>query len=158
MVIISNRYIRAAVMTGRQGFTLTEILIAMTIICILVTLSTPIYSRAMEQARLDAVARNLEMIWSAQRVYWLYEHLYAPDLATLYNMDLLSSKLVLTEGSLTVSYVYEIEAADSDSFTAVATRNSSTKWSGQIQIDEFGNLTGSIAASDGLVLVPMLAD
>jgi prepilin-type N-terminal cleavage/methylation domain-containing protein len=155
MTVDSKRYIKVTAITSRQGFTLTEVLIAMTIICILVILSTPIYSRAMEQARLDAAASNLKMIWSAQRVYWLDEHSYAPDLATLYNMDLLSSKMVLTKTSLTTSYVYEIEAVDNDSFTAVAIRNGSSKWSGQIQIDEFGDLTGNITALDGLELVPV---
>jgi prepilin-type N-terminal cleavage/methylation domain-containing protein len=157
MAVISNRYTytKLRVITDRHGFTLTEVLIAMTIICILIVLSTPIYSRAMEQARLDAAASNLKMIWSAQRVYWLDEHSYAPDLAALYNMDLLSSKLVLTKTSLTASYAYEIEAVDNDSFTAIATRKGSNKWSGQIRIDEFGDLTGGITASDGLELVPV---
>jgi len=147
-----------AAMTDRRGFTLTEVLIAMTIICILVTLSTPIYSRALEQAKLDAAAGNLKMIWSAQRVYWLDEHTYAPDLTTLYSMDLLSLKMVVTKTSLTASYVYEIEAVDDDSFTAVAIRNGSSKWSGEIRIDEYGDLTGGITATDGLELVPVSAD
>jgi prepilin-type N-terminal cleavage/methylation domain-containing protein len=142
----------------RRGFTLTEVLITMSIICILVTLSTPMYSRAVEQARLDAAARDLQTVWTAQRVYWLEERSYAPDLATLYSMDLLGSKLVLTEGSLTAPYVFSIESSDSDSFTAVATRNASHKWSGEIQIDEFGDMTGGISASNGTLLVPMLAE
>ena len=50
MAVISNRYTKLGVITDRHGFTLTEVLIAMTIICILVVLSTPIYHRAMEQA------------------------------------------------------------------------------------------------------------
>jgi len=144
-------------MITRQGFTLTEILIAMTIICILVTMSVPIYSQAIEQAHLDAAARDLKTIWSAQRVYWLDKREYAQDLATLQDIDLLSSKFVLTKGSLTASYVYEIEAADSSSFLAVATRNGSRKWTGEIQIDEFGDISGKVSASGGTVLVPMLA-
>jgi prepilin-type N-terminal cleavage/methylation domain-containing protein len=141
----------------QRGFTLTEILIAMTIICILVTMSVPIYSQAIEQARLDAAARDLKTIWSAQRVYWLENRQYAQDLATLKGKDLLSSKFVLTRGSLTASYVYEIETADSSSFLAVATRNGSSKWHGEIQIDEFGDISGKVTASGGTVLVPMLA-
>lgn len=140
----------------RRGFTLTEILIAMAIICILITMSTPIFSRAVEQAKLDAAARDLQTIWTAQRVYWLDDRSYASYLATLYQKDLLGSKLVLTEGSLTASYVFSIETADDDTFTAVATRNASNKWSGEIQIDEFGEITGSISATDGTVLTPML--
>ena len=162
MTTIFNKSVRAKV--ERRGFTLTEILIAMTIVCILVTLSTPIYSRAVEQARLDAAARDLQTIWTAQRVYWLEERTYAPDLVALYKMDLLGSKLALTKQTLkakkssTASYIFSIETADSDSFTAVAMRSGSRKWSGEIQIDEFGDITGKISGLGGVVLVPMLAD
>jgi len=142
----------------RRGFTLTEIMIAMTIICILVTMSTPIYSKAIEQARLDTAARELKTIWSAQRVYWLDNRTYAEDLITLQNLDLLSSKLALSQESVKSFYIFEIENADDETFTAAAVRNSSSKWSGQITIDEFGALTGSISASDGTVLVPVFAD
>ncbi len=142
----------------RRGFTLTEIMIAMTIICILVTMSTPIYSKAIEQARLDTAARELKTIWSAQRVYWLDNRTYAEDLITLQNLDLLSSKLALSQESVKSFYFFEISSADDEAFSATAIRNASNKWSGQITIDEFGTLTGSISASDGTVLVPVFAD
>ena len=142
----------------RQGFTLTEIMIAMTIICILVTMSTPIYSKAIEQARLDTAARELKTIWSAQRVYWLDNRTYAEDLITLQNLDLLSSKLALTQESVKSFYIFEISSADDETFSATAIRNASNKWSGQITIDEFGTLAGSISASDGTILVPVFAD
>jgi hypothetical protein len=88
----------------------------------------------------------------------LDNHSYAEDLVTLQNLDLISSKLALSQESVSSLYIFEIEAADQETFTAVARRNTSNKWSGQIQIDEFGVLDGSISASDGTVLVPVLAD
>lgn len=158
MANVFTKYLDNLSRTRMQGFTLTEILIAVTIICILVTMSTPIYSKALEQARLDTAARELKTIWTAQRVYWLDNRSYAENLITLQNLDLISSKLALSQESVSSFYVFEIGNADEEAFTAVARRNASSKWSGQIQIDEFGVLDGSISASDGTVLVPMLAD
>ena len=155
--LISNmRYARYNVKSG--GFTLTEIVIAMTIMAILITMSTPIYSKAIEQARVDNAARELMTIWSAQRVYWLDNHSYAENIITLQNLDLISTSLPLSEESVSKMYIYEIVSADSESFIASATRNQSSRWSGQIEIDEFGIITGDISNSDGTVLVPLGVD
>ena len=140
---------------GSGGFTLTEIMIAMTIMVILITMSVPIYSRAMEQARLDTASRNLLTIWAAQRVYWLDEQRYAEDLATLQAMDLLSSKIGSEGSSLEAFYIYRVESADSDSFAVSATRNGSGKWLGRISVDQFGDLSGSINGTDGTILTPL---
>jgi Tfp pilus assembly protein PilE len=130
----------------------------MTIMAILITMSTPIYSKAIEQARLDNAARELMTIWSAQRVYWLDNHSYAENLITLQNLDLISSGLPLSEESVSEMYIYDIVSADSESFVASAARNASSKWTGQIEIDQFGIITGSISASDGTELVPLGVD
>jgi prepilin-type N-terminal cleavage/methylation domain-containing protein len=144
--------------TNAGGFTLTEILIAMTIMAILVTMSTPIYSKAIEQGRLDGAARELKTIWSAQRVYWLDNHSYAENIAALQNLDLLRSDLPLSQGSVSAMYIYEIASADGESFTASAVRNASSKWSGEIEINEFGVITGSVTATDGTELLPLSWD
>ena len=146
---------RAKRNTISRGFTLTEIIIAMTIMAILITMSTPIYSKAIEQARLDKAARELMTIWSAQRVYWLDNHTYAESLITLQNLDLVSSSLPISEEAVSEMYVYEIVSADSDSFVASSVRNASSKWSGQIEIDQFGIITGGISNPDGTELVPL---
>ncbi len=135
-----------------RGYTLMEICIAMVIICILVSISAPLYSRAVEQARLDSAANNLISVWSAQRAYWLKYHTFADTLTALSDEDLVSSQLAATQLSSSAMYVYNIDSASSTSFTATATRNNSQVWSGEIQIDESGQLIGSITNSGGLVL------
>ncbi len=135
-----------------RGYTLMEICIAMVIICILVSISAPLYSRAVEQARLDSAANNLISVWSAQRAYWLKYHTFADTLTALSDEDLVSSQLAETQLSSSAMYVYNIDSASSTSFTATATRNNSQAWSGEIQIDESGQLIGSITNSGGLVL------
>ncbi len=124
-----------------------EICIAMVIICILVSISAPLYSRAVEQARLDSAGGNLISVWSAQRAYWLKYHTFADTLTALSEEDLISSQLAATQLSSSAMYVYNIDSASSVSFVATATRNNSRVWSGEIQIDESGQLTGSITNS-----------
>ncbi len=138
----------------RKGYTLLEICIAMIIICILVSISAPLYSRAVEQARLDSAAENLITVWSAQRAYWLKYRTFASDLMTLRNEDLISNQLAETQQSQSAMYVYNIESADNLSFAASAARSNSSVWNGEIQIDEFGQIIGSIINSDGTALQP----
>ena len=130
----------------------------MTIMVGLVTMSAPMYGRAIEQARLDTAARNLRTLWTAQRVYWLERHTYADDLATLGSMDLVSSALASSQGSATAPYAYSIDSADGSSFTASMTRKGSRKWSGTIRIDESGSISGYIMNSSGAVLSPIVGE
>jgi prepilin-type N-terminal cleavage/methylation domain-containing protein len=134
------------------GYTLVEMCVAMIIICILVSISAPMYNRAIEQARLDSAAGNLKTIWSAQRAYWLKFHTFASDLTTLENEDLISASLVETQTLPNARYVYDIDSAGADSFVASASRSSSNSWNGEIQVNEFGQLTGSISKADGTTL------
>ncbi len=141
--------------SDRKGFTLLEVCVAMIIICVLVTLSSPMYSRAIEQARLDSAAGNLKTVWAAQRAYWLKNHTFTDNLLTLENEDLISPSLARTLVTPGCLYVYNIETADDDSFTAYAERSSSTAWSGRIEIDQLGEITGTINKTDGTTLSPI---
>jgi prepilin-type N-terminal cleavage/methylation domain-containing protein len=142
----------------RAGFTIMELVIAMTIMVILVTMSAPMYGRAVEQARLDTAARNLRTIWAAQRIYWLEEHTFADSLAVLQEMDLVSQNVASSRMDSAAPYVYEIDLADSSAFTASVTRSASRKWSGVLQIDEFGDITGHVSGPNGTLLTPMLGE
>ncbi len=139
--------------TGK-GYTLLEVCIAMIIICILVSISAPLYSRAIEQARLDSAAENLITVWSAQRAYWLKYRTFAGTLSTLRDEDLISSPLVESQQLQSAMYVYNIDSADNISFVASATRNNSNVWNGEIQIDEFGQIIGNIINTSGSTLMP----
>jgi type II secretory pathway pseudopilin PulG len=138
----------------RGAFTLMETCIALSIICIMVVMAAPIYQRAMEQARVDSAGTSLRTIWSAQRVYWLEYRAFAPNLSVLSSKDLVDSALVNTQGSPTAPFVYRINQASADSFTAAALRNSSGVWTGQIQINQDGAVSGNIIGPGGLALSP----
>jgi len=138
----------------RRGFTLTEACIALVIVCLLVTMATPVYRQAMEQARVDAANGNLKTVWSAQRIYWLEYRTFAPDLDALESMDLVDKALAATQSAPKATFVYTIGAADDESFTATAMRNGSGIWVGQIDIDQTGEVTGAINGPGGVTLTP----
>lgn len=137
----------------RNGYTLLEACVAIIIICILVTIAAPMYSKAVEQSRLDSAAGNLKAVWSAQRAYWIRHHTFASDLVTLENEDLISHSITETQSLANAMYVYSIDSAAADSFVASAARGGAA-WHGEIQINESGSLTGSISKTDGTVLSP----
>jgi len=143
-----------ALPSQKGGFTLVETCITMTIICLLVTMATPIYLRAIEQARVDMAGSNLRMIWTAQRVYWLEYRTFSSSLATLDSLDLVDHCLAQTQSSPTAVFVYQITGAGADSFTARALRNASTAWTGQLNVDETGGVTGAISGPNAQVLTP----
>ena len=136
------------------GFTLIEVSVVMTIICLLVTLAIPTFRRAVEQARLDAAGANLRMVWSAQRLYWLENRCFSPALADLSGMDLIDPAIAGSPGNPKAVYVYQITQAGASAFEARALRNAGGIWIGQVLIDQDGTLSGSIACSDGQVLKP----
>jgi type IV pilus assembly protein PilE len=133
----------------RRGWSLVEVVVALTVVSVLITFAAPSFRRTMEQSRADIAAANLRAIWSAQRLYWLDYRTYTNDLTELEALGLLDPTL----GSAT-NYLYAITAADSASFTATATRTGSSVWSGVLSIDETGAVTGVISASAQPNIVP----
>ena len=133
------------------GFTLIEACIAMTIICLLVTLAMPTFRLAVEQARADNACANLKTVWSAQRVYWLEYHTYTNTLGTLQGLDLLDNAVAGSSSNPSAVYVYQVNSADGTSFQVRALRNGSGTWNGQLQIDQDGGVSGTVSGPSGVV-------
>lgn len=144
---------RASCPRWRSGFTLVEACIAMSILCLLVTLSAPVYLRAMEQAALDNAAGNLRTIWSAQRVYWLEHRTFAPSLSELSTLDLIDPSLAASQPG-SAKFVYQISSASSEGFEVRASRVNSTRWNGQLWMNQSGVLEGQIIGPQNKVLLP----
>lgn len=134
----------------RRGVSLIELMVTVTLIGILASFATPSFQRAMNQSRADIAGANLRAIWSAERCYWLDNRTYINDLSQLQTLGLIDPSVV----SASSFYVYAITAADSNSFTATATRTGSDKWSGQFVIDETGVVTGEVQATGESSIVP----
>jgi len=149
-----DEHVSQAPRVRSPGFTLIEMCIAMTVICLLATMSIPLYTRAVEYSRVDVASAKLRTVWSAQRVYWLEHRTFATGLAAMQAMDLLDASLVNSQTSSDAVYVYQVLHADGDTFRASARRNGSASWTGQLEIDESGNLTGAISGPGSQTIVP----
>lgn len=137
------------------GFTLVELTIAMVIICLMVTLAAPIFTRSIEHSRMDAAVANLRGVWAAQRAYWLEERCFAPLLSSLLSKDLVDAAIVNSASDPEAVYVFDILSADSSHFVCRALRSGSVVWSGDVRINEEGTVSGAITSSrDGTVLAP----
>jgi prepilin-type N-terminal cleavage/methylation domain-containing protein len=147
----NGRYLHGA---ACRGYTMIEAVVAVVIIGVLVSLAAPLYSKAIEQARLDSAAGNLKTVWSAQRAYWLKNHTFASSLTLLEDESLISASLAQTQTLPNAMYIYDIDSAGDSSFAASAVRDGSGVWSGQIQIDETGEITGQISKDGGFTLLP----
>lgn len=132
----------------RNGSSLLEVLVVLTVIGILLSMSVPTFQRGVEQSRADIAAANLRAIWSAQRLYWLENHQYTTSFSDL------APLLDPTIASATTFYVYNIRSADGSTFTATATRLAGSRWNGQLTMDESGAVAGSIQAAGEAPVVP----
>ena len=101
-----------------------------------------------EQAQADIAAANLRAVWTAQRFYWLENHQYAAAFPNLQNL------LDPSVATSTTPYVYSILVIDNNTFTVTASRTGSTKWGGQLTIDQTGIVSGVIQANGEVNIVP----
>jgi len=138
--------------TSARGFSLIEMLIAMVVLGVLLSMGIPQFQQSLEQSRADVAGANLRAIWSAQRLYWLENRTYAPDLPTLLTANLIDPSLTTS----TVPYTYEVTGpSDNSSFTATATRGGSSAWSGSWTITQDGIFSGSLLqAGQATTIVP----
>ena len=134
-----------------RGYTLVEMLVALIVTGVLLSMGVPKFQQSLEQSRADVAGANLRSIWAAQRLYWLENRTYAPDLPTLLAANLIDPSL----STATAPYAYSIANASDSWFTATATRSGSTNWSGSFTIAADGTFSGSVQQSgQGVTIVP----
>lgn len=120
------------------GFSLVEVMVVLTVIGILVAMAAPSFHRSIEQSRADIAAANLRAVWAAQRLYWLDQRTFAADIATLSALGILEPEATLSLGG----FSYTIRSATATAFVAAASRASGGAWTGELTIDETGEVTG----------------
>jgi Tfp pilus assembly protein PilE len=133
-----------------HGTSLMEVILAMTIICILISMSVPSFHRLLEQSRADMAGANLRALWAAERVYWLEYRTYTADLAALQALGLIDPTIVSSQAN----YAYHVTSADDHTFVATATRAANDRWNGAFSIDDTGTISGTLSASGQLNIVP----
>lgn len=130
-----------------------EAMVVLTIMGVMMSLAVPSFRRAIEQSKADIAAASLASIWSAQRLYWLDHRVYAPDLATLAADGLIDPALL--PANTAGFYTYTVQAAaDQGSFTATATRNEGSGWSGSYTIDQTGTVSGGVQGDGKSPITP----
>jgi prepilin-type N-terminal cleavage/methylation domain-containing protein len=142
--------------TASRGFSLIEVMVVMTVVGVLVAMSVPSFQRAVVESQADMAIANLRAIWAAERLYWLQNHEYAPvellKSSPPKGSDLLGPEINTSSRDLPTSYYYEVSPVEVggtlQAFTAKATPNDS-RWQGSFDIDQNGQVTGSIVALDG---------
>jgi Tfp pilus assembly protein PilE len=141
---------RSNIKAARAGTTILEVMIVLVIIAILCSMSVPSFARTLEQSRANLAGANLRAIWSAERMYWLEYRMYTADLSGLQAMGLLDPTIVSSQAV----YTYQITYADSNAFTAAATRTASARWNGSFSIDDTGTISGALQAPGEQNIVP----
>jgi type II secretory pathway pseudopilin PulG len=126
-------------------------IVAVIVAGVLLSIGVPRFAQSLEQSRADVAGANLRSIWSAQRLYWLQNRTYAPDLNTLLSANLIDPSIP----PATIPYTYVIAESSDSWFTATATRNGSSSWSGSFTIAGDGTFTGAVQQSGtGVSLEP----
>jgi Tfp pilus assembly protein PilE len=129
-------------------------MIVVTIMAILISFGLPFFQKAIEQNNVDMAAANLDTIFTAERLYYAQNRVFSDSLDSLENAGLLDPSFVRGVTGENSKMQYCI-VADENSFTANAARVNSSHWSGEISIDEQGNLAGEVVGTAGEHLVPV---
>jgi prepilin-type N-terminal cleavage/methylation domain-containing protein len=138
-------------MNRRRGYSLIETIVTMIVLGVLVSMGVPRFQKSLEQSRADVAGANLRAIWSAQRLYWLENRSYAPDLNTLLSANLIDPSLTASS----TPYSYTVADGSASWFTATATRSGSTSWSGSFTLAADGTFSGSVQqGGQGAGIVP----
>jgi prepilin-type N-terminal cleavage/methylation domain-containing protein len=137
-------------MKARRGYSLVEMIVAVIVAGVLLSIGVPRFSQSLEQSRADVAGANLRAIWSAQRLYWLQNRTYAPDLNTLLSANLIDPSIP----TATIPYTYSMAEVSDNWFTATATRGGSSSWSGSFTIAADGTFTGAVQQSGGVSVEP----
>jgi prepilin-type N-terminal cleavage/methylation domain-containing protein len=140
---------RRASRSRPAGYSLIEILVAMVVSATLLSMGIPRFQQSLEQSRANVAGANLRAIWSAQRLYWLENRTYAPDLATLLSANLIDPSVT----TATAPYGYLVATASDSWFTATATRAGSACWAGTLTIAADGSFSGSVQQGNGAITI-----
>jgi type IV pilus assembly protein PilE len=135
----------------RRGYSLLETIVALVVFGVLIAMGIPRFQQSLEQSRADLAGANLRAVWSAQRLYWLQNRVYAPDLSTLLSASLIDPSLT----TATAPYAYQVSDASESTFTATAARSGGSSWTGAFSITQDGTFSGSVQqGGNGVSVVP----
>jgi len=129
-----------------KGFTLIELTVTVCIIAILAVLVLPTFRSVSEQAKVDIAAAHLTTIWTAQRLYWAENSIFADSLEDLNTAGVLDSSFIaMNDDTDNTPFAYDTyRTGGGIKFEATAIRRNSGAWTGTLMITSTGTITGSI--------------
>ena len=142
--------LRRGTSAGERGTTLIEVMLVLVVVGVLACMAWPKFSATGEQARVDQAAAELRSLWVGERLHWIETGRFSPDLAALRAEHLLDAAV----GASTTPFACSVVTADDTTFNAHAVRSGSTVWSGELALDEGGQITGFTSDPGGLHVAP----
>ena len=131
-----------------------ELTIVVVIMGVLISYAMPRFQKSFEQSRVDLATVNLETIWTAQRLYWAQNRVFASSVGSLEAAGLIDPSFVNSMASPRAPFQYTITSADATSFQAQAERINSSHWRGDLFVNEQGALSGQVEGTAGEVVTP----
>ena len=104
------------ILSGEEGYSLTELLVVLVIIGILIMIAVPIYQNITTRAKTTEAKMMLKTVHTLQKTYYLEHDRYAEDLDAI---GFEQNKLITEEGS--ARYAIAIESASINGYQATAT-------------------------------------
>ena len=133
----------------KRAYSLIEMIITIMVVGVLISMGIPRFQQSLEQARANVAGANLQAIWSAERLYWLNNRMYAIDVNTALDTLLAanpSSPLIDVALTTTTASVY-LQSDQSRQRRHVHRDGDPQRlfrWSGDWTIDQNGQTGGSI--------------
>ena len=124
--------------TANKGFTIIELMVALIIIGVLVSLAIPGFSRTKERAFDKEAQIGLNLIAAGEKMYRVRIGSYYPSSGTVDKSDI-EDNLQLDLSSS--SWEYNITGLGGTNFNATAVRNGPASWSRQWLINATGDLS-----------------
>jgi len=124
--------------TANKGFTIIELMVALIIIGVLVSLAIPGFSRTKERAFDKEAQIGLNLIAAGEKMYRVKIGSYYPSSGTVDKSDI-EDNLQLDLSSS--SWEYNITGLGGTNFNATAVRNGPASWSRQWLINATGDLS-----------------
>ena len=124
--------------TANKGFTIIELMVALIIIGVLVSLAIPGFSRTKERAFDKEAQIGLNLIAAGEKMYRVRIGSYYPSSGTVDKSDI-EDNLQLDLSSS--SWEYNITGLGGTNYNATAVRNGPASWSRQWLINATGDLS-----------------
>ena len=124
--------------TANKGFTIIELMVALIIIGVLVSLAIPGFSRTKERAFDKEAQIGLNLIAAGEKMYRVKIGSYYPSSGTVDKSDI-EDNLQLDLSSS--SWEYNITGLGGTNYNATAVRNGPASWSRQWLINATGDLS-----------------